>query len=62
MWRLGEVADTPGRAIALIRRAADDHPRFIALQREERVQRIGTMEPGAAGRAAQSILAFLRGP
>ena len=61
MWRLGEVADSPTRAIELIRTAFDDHPRFAALQREERSNRIGDLEPGSAERAAAVILSFLRG-
>jgi hypothetical protein len=60
MWRLGEVADTPEQAIELIRSAFDDHPRFAALQREERRNRIGGLEPGSARRAAAVILSFLR--
>ena len=60
MWRLGEVADTPEEAIALIRSAFDDHPRFAELQRQERRNRIGKLEPGSAERAANLILSFLR--
>jgi hypothetical protein len=62
MWRLGEVADTPEQAIALISRAAEDHPKFVNAQVEERARRIGKLEPGAAERAAQAITAFLHRP
>ena len=61
MWRLGEVADSPERAVELIRTAFDDHPRFGHLQRDERLNRIGDLEPGSAERAAEVILSFLRG-
>jgi hypothetical protein len=60
MWRLGEVADSPERAIERIRTAFDDHPRFAELQRDERQKRIGGLEPGSAERAAAVILSFLR--
>lgn len=61
MWRLGEVADTPEQAIALIRRAFDIHPRFAELQARERDARIGTRQTGMAAAAAEAILRFLRG-
>jgi hypothetical protein len=60
MWRLGEVASTPAEAIRLISRAFDDHPRFIETQQAERSARLGDDPGGAADRAADAILAFLR--
>ena len=61
MWRLGEVADTPEKAIKLIQCAFDDHPRFIDVQKSEAAARLGDLTPGAADRAATTILDLLRG-
>ena len=60
MWRLGEVASTPDEAIRMIERASEVHPRFVELQRAERVLRIGDQESGMAERAAATIVEFLR--
>ena len=60
MWRLGEVASTPAESIAMIGRAAEQHPRFAEAQRVERTARIGDRSEGMAQRAADEILAFLR--
>jgi hypothetical protein len=61
MWRLGEVASTPEEAVQMIARSKDVHPRFVELQRAERVLRIGDQESGMAKQAAAMILDFLRG-
>ena len=60
MWRLGEVASSPEEAIRMIERAREVHPRFIELQRAERMLRIGDQESGMAKSAASTILDFLR--
>lgn len=60
MWRLGEIASTPDEAIRMIERARNVHPRFVELQRAERILRIGAQESGVAERAAATILDFLR--
>jgi hypothetical protein len=60
MWRLGEVASTPDEAMRMIGRAREMHPRFVELQRAERILRIGDQESGMAERAAVTVLQFLR--
>ena len=60
MWQLGKVAVTPEEAIAAIATAAADHPAFVERQRQAVADHLGDTTPGAAGRAAQIILEFLR--
>jgi hypothetical protein len=57
-WDLGDVVDTPEQAIRAIRQAAERHPLYLQRQKE-RIAAAIDRRPGAAGRAAEAILAFM---
>jgi glycosyltransferase involved in cell wall biosynthesis len=57
-WDLGDVVETPAAAIDAIRNAVARHPLYADRQRE-RMAAVVDRAPGAAGRCADAILAFL---
>lgn len=58
-WELGDVAQTPEEAFEAIRDAASRHPLYEPMQRKRIAASIDS-RPGAAARAADAIVEFIR--
>ena len=58
-WGLGDVVETPEEAIAAIRAAISRHPLYEQRQRD-RIAEVIDVTPGAAARATDAILSFLK--
>lgn len=58
-WRFGEVVEDPGQLLAAVRRARSQHHLYAPFQEQMAEQTLGNRTPGAARRAADTILRFM---
>lgn len=59
-WHLGDVVDDPAQLMDAIRAAPSRHHLYRAAQAEAVASTLGDICPGAAGRAAQAIVTFVK--
>ena len=61
MWRAGEVVTDPDALLPALDRAVAEHPRYVAAQRRFAAESLGDVTGVAPVRAAEAVLAVLRG-
>lgn len=60
-WHLGDVVDDPADLMAAIRAAPERHVLYRERQAALAKASLGDTSPGAAGRAAEAVIAFMEG-